>query len=485
MLASLVAGGLQAAEVKSLSAARFLKKTPERSVRMKCSAREAARAVAVQYLPGKVVTSVWDEENEEWLGVAETAYVYNTNGTVATETEKDLEAEDGSLLRITYEYDDLAREISKVSEVSDADGEKWFPTEKKIREYDSVVTDFVTLLEIYSWNNDWSLMTGNRYLLDRDSNGLLTLLQRQVMYEGDYDTTAKIENGVSGDAVVSTSVSEMLSYEGQIYWVNNLDLRDIVWHNTNGQPMGFSIEDYSRGANRIASGKSYYADECEGEISGVYQNDFEGTFICDFYDESRMEIVTEYIDKETGSFRETYRIEYPMVDEFSGEEYMSDETEITEITYDDHGNVIKEYQCLSFDGYVEYAGGLMIEYEYDDKGSVVMETQSSYYSYEDEDGNMQQEVVPEIRMAMSDFVETGTVGVDSPAAEFTVAVRGGRLIVNSCGASDVEVYTLDGRRVISRSLNSSGAVSLDGIDKGVYIVKVSADSKTRTLKVTL
>jgi len=86
---------------------------------------------------------------------------------------------------------------------------------------------------------------------------------------------------------------------------------------------------------------------------------------------------------------------------------------------------------------------------------------------------------------MSDFVETGTVGVNRPAADFTVAARDGSVIVNSCGASGVEVYTLDGRHVMSRGLNGSGAVSLDGMDKGVYIVKVSADSKTRTLKVTL
>lgn len=489
-LASLATAGLQAAPVKTPSAVRFTNKSAaNNAVAIRKAAREATAAKAMRtnvakYLPGKVLTSIWDEDMQEWLPVSETNYTYNAIGNPITETEKDLESEEGSLLRITYSYDDLGRVVLQLSEVSVDDGQEWTPSEKRVNEYDSVVTDFKTLLEIFGWSDAWSLMTGNRYLIDRDGQGVLTQIQRQVMYQDAYDTTAKVENGVKDGAVVSSKVSELVSDGANLSWTTDIDLRDIVWHNTDGQPMAFEVEEYSRGANRVASAKSYYDDEYEGEVTGTYKNDLEGTFKFDFIDDSRLEIVTEYTDEATGSFRETYIVEYPEEDMDSGETYMYHEKQITEITYDEHGNTVKEYSSFEYDGVQEYAGGVLIDYEYDSNGTVVLQTESTYEIYEGDNGEMQTDVLPQLRMAMSDFVSAGS-GVANVAADTAIRVSGKGISVATDGTATVEVYSLDGTRVASATLRGSGSLSLAQLPAGVYIAKVASADASKTVKLKL
>ncbi len=50
------------------------------------------------------------------------------------------------------------------------------------------------------------------------------------------------------------------------------------------------------------------------------------------------------------------------------------------------------------------------------------------------------------------------------------------------GAARVEVYTLSGSKVMERSIDGVAALSTDGIERGVYLVRVADSIGTKTAK---
>ncbi|MDE6158201.1 MAG: hypothetical protein K2F78_08695, partial [Muribaculaceae bacterium] len=290
--------GTVAADAAPARAKAYAKKKTVRVDRKR--ARALAEQANVQYLPLKETVSVWDEDAEEWVEATATEFTYDANGRAATCVESDL-IEEGEKLRLSYTYDANGGVVLQLTEASSDDGATWVNNERRVKAYDPVVTDFATENLIYRWDNGWLLSSGNKYPVTRSAGGAVTTVTRQAPIADTFEDIARVTNTVSADGktVTSSAITEM-SYNGVAYsWDEVVDLRNIVWHNTDGQVMAFDVEDYARGANRVASAESYYEDELEATLTGTYSNEFEGSLLFDFYDGSTLEISTAYTDKAT------------------------------------------------------------------------------------------------------------------------------------------------------------------------------------------
>lgn len=480
--------GTVAADAAPARAKAYAKKKTVRVDRKR--ARALAEQANVQYLPLKETVSVWDEDAEEWVEATATEFTYDANGRAATCVESDL-IEEGEKLRLSYTYDANGGVVLQLTEASSDDGATWVNNERRIKAYDPVVTDFATENLIYRWDNGWLLSSGNKYPVTRSAGGAVTTVTRQAPIADSFEDIARVTNTVSADGktVTSSAITEM-SYNGVAYsWDEVVDLRNIVWHNTDGQVMAFDVEDYARGANRVASAESYYEDELEATLTGTYSNEFEGSLLFDFYDGSTLEISTAYTDKSTGSYVDTYELsyfDYPEDEEdVNGDGVFDDgdmvlyvEKETYEVTYDSHGNIVKEAFAGYYNDELEFAGGIINEYVYNADGAM---TQMTAYNYDfDEEDRM-----PDYRIDVTEF--QSFAGVDGVLAEgsASISVAGRTLTVSGTAASTLTVVALDGRTVATASGEGSYSVALDGLASGVYVAAVSTGADTVTAKIML
>lgn len=68
-------------------------------------------------------------------------------------------------------------------------------------------------------------------------------------------------------------------------------------------------------------------------------------------------------------------------------------------------------------------------------------------------------------------ISSGVEGIEADNA--VVKFNGKALEYVVDGASQINVYSLSGKTVISRNVSGSGAISLEGLSKGVYLYRVS------------
>ena len=450
-------------------------------------ALKAATTANVKYLPLKETISIPGEEPGEWMVVTNAEYTYNEAGLQATMTEKDAE-DPSTALRESYTYDENGMMTVKLSESSEDGGETWTNSERQVKAYDPVVTNFATENVYYHWADEWVLSYGNKYPVTRNADGIVISAARQAPYQGDtFADIVKLKNTVSedGKTIVALELTEMNADMG---WDEILDIRDIVWHNTDGQVIIFEEDELGSGANRIASGKSYYGGELEASITGTYANDFEGKIRFDFRDGSWLEMTTEYTDQATGSYIETYETSYfgePGEDgDLNGDGVIDDndrmltvETETYEVTYDSHGNLTKEKSTFSVNDELEYEGGIINEYVYNADGAM---TQYTAYSYEGED-----EPMAELRVDVIEF--TTLSGLKDVVAESAPAIsmQGRTLGINARGASACTVIALDGKTVAAAAGEGSYTVALDNLASGIYIARVTSGNNTVTGKIAI
>lgn len=74
----------------------------------------------------------------------------------------------------------------------------------------------------------------------------------------------------------------------------------------------------------------------------------------------------------------------------------------------------------------------------------------------------------------------GASGVESVAGDADVAIEGNKILLGG-KAAQVNIYSVDGRLI--KSVATTGEeVDLEGLESGIYLIKVSADNTTTTLK---
>lgn len=78
-------------------------------------------------------------------------------------------------------------------------------------------------------------------------------------------------------------------------------------------------------------------------------------------------------------------------------------------------------------------------------------------------------------------------GIDHVTADGTIALNGRTLNYSfpTAAAHTFEMYTMDGKKANSVVLNGNGAVSLDGLAKGMYIYTIKNGKETVSGKVVL
>lgn len=477
--------GTVAADAAPARAKSFIKKKTVQVDRK--HVRALAEQANVKYLPLKETVSTFDEDAEEWVAASEVEYTYDAYGRVATSVERDLE--EGGMTRLTYTYDEEGRVTGQVTQVSSDEGATWVNSEYRKKTYDTVVPDFVTESIIYYWTgSDWAVSYGNLYPVVRTSTGLVASVARQAPMGDGYEDIAKVTNTASADGkTISRSVITEMNHAGG--WDELVDLRDIVWHNTDGQVMAFDLEDYAIGANRVTSASSYYEGELEATLIGTYTNDFEGTLRFDFLDDSWLEIANEWTDEATKSYitsKEVSYFDYPEEEEdINGDGVIDDndmilyiEKEIYSATNDEHGNLVKEESAFYLNDEPEFVGGIINEYEYNADGAM---TQMTAYSYEFDE----EERYPDVRVDVTAFHTFA--GVENVVADgkTTVSVTGRTLTVSGAAASTLTVVALDGKTVATAAGEGSYSVALDGLAAGVYVATVSTGAETVTTKIAL
>ena len=197
------------------------------------SAAPQHQAVAKRVVKKAEKASGASRSGELWCPATQQLYLWNDGQWVLNETNKytynglgymtedyTIEADDAGATRTTYTYNDNGNWQTRVSQ-SSSDMTNFRNSEKSVREFDNVVSSFVTATYGYNWlNYDWQ-QTGNNWEREvtRDADGRVTKVERRVLYNGIFDPTQRffVEYGADGKA--SKLWSEELTSNGfMLYW---------------------------------------------------------------------------------------------------------------------------------------------------------------------------------------------------------------------------------------------------------------------------
>ncbi len=371
----------------------------------------------------------------------------------------------------TYKYDENNEVIEKLTRV--ASGSNFVNAEKKIFDYDDVVTDYVILNETHNWdenNQEWLFNDfGNKREITRDEQGRVIKFSIAVPFMGSYDETYRTTMSYdeeSGEA--ATYLYESLQYKASdksFYWQTEFDLRDIEWENTDGQILK-EWRELILGNNRVKKA-TYYLD---GEIDGYMLVDYvEGKrdfYVRDTYRD--INVVGQAHTLETlddnGSYREDI---YEYFGEFAnGNTYHS--WAIT--TCNEHGDV------------VDY-----IEYEQVGAGATKTMCHNKFeYKYDEATGAMTEMVQTDLDTSTGTYnlmfkveysgitnVATDIENIEANNATLTYEIEGNNIKFAMSGMTNYSICTLSGITVVSGNAFESATTDLSSLASGVYILKVS------------
>lgn len=162
----------------------------------------------------------------------------------------------------------------------------------------------------------------------------------------------------------------------QLY--DDVSYRDIVWESTNGQMTNASINEYTRGENKIKSCDVYYNNEIDGHLFVEYFADKPGDYLYKetFLDPTVVGITQRYeVLDSYGSFRVTYNEYFDDNGEPTQEPVYSS---VQEITVDEHGNIVMETADELFEGAFEPISKSKVDYAYDSNGNPTEFTISNF-----------------------------------------------------------------------------------------------------------
>lgn len=437
--------------------------------------RRAAEAITV-YRPLTEYVAVWDADNDEWLDLSELHYRYDEQGRIAQYEEWDGESGGDERYLTTYTYDAWGYRICDVDQWS-ADGGITYSYQQKVeRGYDDVVHSYGVKVLNFSYAYDqWALNYGNLYPIGRNDAGTAVKVERLANLGDTFEPIARVTNtvGADGRTVTGYLSSEMVQQGGQLMWEENIELRNIRWHNTDNQVLGFEFENLCFGANRISSAELMYYGEEDAHVTGQYPNDFEGTVTVAFNNGDRMIFDRSYIDSSTGSYQDRRTLSYT-----DGGRACT-ETMTYTLLYDRYGNITEETSSYRGDDGEEETVGTRFDYTYDYEGRPL---EVILMSFNPDSGEWE----PDTKITASEFVAVGGVGDVAAGGESPrFSVRGRCIAVDCEGPSTCTVIGLDGRPVASASAAGNYEVSLDGVGAGMYVVRVSAAGKVTSAKAAL
>lgn len=253
--AAIAATSISAAPVFSPVKAKSQKNAAQR-MRSAKKVRKAEAATAL-WRPGTQILSEWDPESSEWIYSAKYETTYDAAGHILTDLVTPLApegtpAEEEPAQRTTYVYNESGMPVSRLVELL-INGE-FTNYSKQIREYDPKVHNIITANTESIWaQNEWIDM-GNCYRREvtRNSLGNVTEVVIKVLYEGEYEATQKMVVEYGEDNKANRILKSALTTDDGInmYWTDEMEYKDIVWHHTNGQIL---TDDITSVENGIAS----------------------------------------------------------------------------------------------------------------------------------------------------------------------------------------------------------------------------------------
>lgn len=447
-------------------------KAPKSVVTGKISAQQLKKKIS-----GKRKTAaalpIWMPESEkfyiyedgEWLLMASSSLTYDKAGNPLTVTMD----EDGWLTRNTYAYDSNNMMISNIEENDESgSGEEWLYSTKTTKTYDPVVTDFVTSVMEYEWDDvesNWG--PGNKqskkYEVTRDDKGRVTSLEISAYfsYTDSWDIVSRVD--ITYDAATGKAVT--YSYRQADEYDPDTQktvlgaptvYKNIEWENTNGQILS-EFDELLLGDNRFKKADVYYGagegEDGDAEFGGHFEVTYvegKADFVCTGISADRMEkeVHTYTTTDENGSFVE--EIAYYM-DENEDGEFTDDECvrESLIMEYDKLGNcTLEEYRGQEEPGApYEIIGGSRTTYTYDDSTGAVKEALQEEYSveYDENDEPLSGQYVPMGKIVYEDFKDVTAIESVMNDSQGTKAI-----------------YNLHGVAV---------GVSTDNLPAGIYIVK--------------
>lgn len=252
LAAAIAATSVSAAPVFSPVKAKSHNKTACKMRTIKKSLK--AEAATALWRPGTQVLSEWDPENLTWMPSAKYETTYDAAGRILTDLVTPLDPEgtpsgDEPAQRTTYVYNEAGMPVSQLVELL-INGEATNYS-KKIREYDPKVNNIIISNTESIWTGEeWTDM-GNCYrrVVTRNSLGNITEVIIKVLYEGEYEATQKMTVEYGEDNKANRIVTSVLTTDDgeTMYWEDEMEYKDIVWHHTNGQIINDDITSVENG----------------------------------------------------------------------------------------------------------------------------------------------------------------------------------------------------------------------------------------------
>ncbi len=307
-----------------------------------------------KWLPGTIATYFWNYDEQDWNLYETEKRTYFANGL--------LETQESSSNKTTYTYNERGLESSVT--YSFFDGEKYVNSSKSEYGYDSRI-DVETEYKSFFWDeeeNKWSLNGDDKNVITRNEAGNITKVEQYSSYSGEMTLgeVSEIKYGSDGKA---TEITNTDTDDNEI----ELQLKDIVWQNTNGQIFitdynDLDAEDYFEGANRIKSA-----------TATVYDSFKEPVYITAEYPDNK----GSYKVQLTYNGKLIYSMDYTVLDSYGS--YSSEEYEV-DFDYNEETGALTEdgesryKEAATYDAY-----GIMTSY--------MSSSVSDDYSYTREEKN--------------------------------------------------------------------------------------------------
>ena len=396
--------------------------------------------------------------------------------------------------RVQTTFDNLNRAKQRLAMRYDAASDTWQNVDKQEYAYDDVVLTYPIVYLSYRWTeNAWVESYGQKKEIARNDKGIVVSNTNLMPVSGGgYAAVDKTVCATSSDGSVITAIKYY--YRPTYIFGSTLeegyDLRDIVWHSTDGQYLSFNPTEMSDENNRMSYARLYIGGEPAGELTGEYRD---GGYMFKMINSLTGESTEKEFaitDPLTGSYRSVTtetKLEYTDdISDLNGDGIINDDDRMlrsrtTEMayTFDEHGRTIEERTKILRDGAVQAEYISVFENIYDEANHA---TQRTVYTKQTADS----EPVPASRICYSDFYDfsagVGEVVADAKAA---VSVAGRTLTVSGAAASTLTVVTLDGKTVATAAGEGSYTVALDGLAAGVYVAAVRTGGGTVTAKIAL
>lgn len=309
----------------------------------------------------------WDET--EWVPDETYSMKYDNKGLVTEQESVDAE---GLMSLETYTWNENGNLSTRFSKIKESVDGEYVNSQRLSREYDNVVTSFITFNNQDVWSDDaWQPSNNYKQTVTRDANGNVTLMERAVYFEGIYDPTYRLVVTYGEDGKASRIEEHNLDYDydsDDYVWILSYVYDNIEWETTDGQIL--STDNLLGGSNKIKSATLTDEDGFEINFEVEYQGeDYIQTY--NYYDEDYEEQVyvkTTYSELDFSNEPDShgqYGYRYYSEVKFVGDDYEEEQAEIEEGIYDENDLIILEQYTVVFDGeeYVEDLREGQVEYD--------------------------------------------------------------------------------------------------------------------------